>query len=272
MLLRCPSTRPHWREIWTFGLTLNLILWFTSVQEFALTMPADRNFEGRLSLVTAPQAAAQALREAIISGELKRGDRVLEQKWSSRLGIGQPTLREAMRELEHQGLLRKVQQRGTYVTELSTDDYRRILEVRIPLESVAIGHAAKNLTPQTEKELEAIVQAMAGTGSERDARGFHDCDVMFHRKIWEIAGNEYLQTALETITFRLFVFSIAGRWPSAPNSGNERKAAVQQHKAILNGIKTRDARKAREAFVQNTVRYWNRQYGLKLDERDLSIL
>lgn len=232
-------------------------------------MPGDKNEGGRISLLTAPQAAAQALREAIISGELKGGDRVLEQKWSMRLGIGQPTLREAMRELEHQGLLRKVQQRGTYVTELSKDDYRRILEVRIPLEAVAIGHAARNLTQESEKELESIVKAMAGNGSDSEARSFHDCDVMFHRKIWEIAGNEYLQTALDTITFRLFVFSIAGRWPSAPNSAIERKAAVLQHRAILNGIKTRDPRKAREAFVQNTVRYWNRQYGLKLDEQDL---
>jgi DNA-binding GntR family transcriptional regulator len=234
-------------------------------------MSAEKNLERRLSLVTAPQAAAQALREAIISGELKGGDRILEQKWSSRLGIGQPTLREALRELEYQGLLRKVQQRGTYVTELSVDDYRRILEVRIPLEAVAIGYAAENLTSKTEKELEAIVKAMALTGSEVDVRNFHDCDVLFHRKIWEIAGNEYLKAALETITFRLFVFSVVGRWPTAPNSANERKAAVQQHKAILNGIKTRDPQQAREAFVQNTVRYWNRQYGLQLDERRLYI-
>lgn len=232
-------------------------------------MAADKNPERRLALLTAPQAAAQALREAIISGELKGGDRVLEQKWSLRLGIGQPTLREALRELEHQGLLRKVQQRGTYVTELSADDYRRILEVRIPLEAVAVGRAAKNLTPKSEKELEAIVKAMAGTGSEIDVRNFHDCDVLFHRKIWELACNEYLETALETITFRLFVFSIVGRWPSTPNSANERKAAVQQHKSILNGIKTRDPEKARRAFVQSTVRYWNRQYGLELDGHDL---
>lgn len=223
-----------------------------------------------MAITTAPQAAAQALREAIISGEIKGGDRVLEQKWSSRLGIGQPTLREAMRELEHQGLLRKVQQRGTYVTELSADDYRRILEVRIPLEAVAIGQATKNLTPEWERELEAVVDKMAA-GSVEDVRGFHDCDVLFHRKIWSMAGNEYLQTALETITFRLFVFSIVDRWPSAPNSGNERKAAVQQHRAILDGIRTRDPDKARKAFVHNTVRYWTKQYGLQIDERDLHI-
>lgn len=233
-------------------------------------MSASRHTDGRLAIPTAPQAAAQALREAIISGELKGGERVLEQKWSTRLGIGQPTLREAMRELEHQGLLRKVPQRGTYVTELSADDYRRILEVRIPLEAIAIGHAAKNLTHEAEQELDAIVKTMAA-GAANDVKGFHDCDVLFHRKIWELAGNEYLQTALETITFRLFVFSIVGRWPTAPNSVNERKAAVLQHKAILNGLRTRDPEKARDAFVHNTVRYWTKQYGMKLDERELHI-
>jgi DNA-binding GntR family transcriptional regulator len=226
---------------------------------------------GPLSLQTAPQAAAQALREAIVSGELKGGDRVLEQKWSSRLGIGQPTLREALRELEHQGLLRKIPQRGTYVAELSPDDYRRILEVRIPLEAVAIGRAATRLTPESEKELTDIVMTMAGTGKDLDVKNFHDCDVLFHRKIWELAGNKYLQDSLETITFRLFVFSIVGRWPEAPNAMRERLSAVQQHLGILEGIRTGNSRMARQAYVKHTVQYWNTQYGLDINEEDMLI-
>ena len=224
-----------------------------------------------MSLQTAPQAAAQALREAIISGELKGGDRVLEQKWSSRLGIGQPTLREALRELEHQGLLRKLPQRGTYVAELSPDDYRRILEVRIPLEAVAIGRAAKNLTPESEAELTNLVMTMAGTGRDIDVKSFHDCDVLFHRKIWEMAGNDYLHDVLEVITFRLFVFSIVGRWPDAPNAMSERIAAAQQHLGILEGIRTGNSQLARQAFVKHTVQYWNMQYGLDLNEDEMLV-
>jgi DNA-binding GntR family transcriptional regulator len=232
---------------------------------------AFRRPAGHLWIQTAPQAAAQALREAIISGELKGGDRILEQKWSSRLGIGQPTLREALRELEHQGLLRKVPQRGTYVAKLSPDDYRRILEVRIPLEAVAIGRAAKRLTPDSEKELTDLVMTMAGTGKDVDVKSFHDCDVLFHRKIWELAGNEYLQDFLEMITFRLFVFSVVGRWPDAPNAMGERIAAVQQHLGILEGIRTGDSHLARQAFVKHTVQYWNMQYGLDLIEEEMLV-
>lgn len=230
--------------------------------------PASR-FVGNLAIQSAPQAAAQALREAIISGELKGGDRILEQKWSVQLGIGQPTLREALRELEQQGLLRKLPQRGTYVAQLSPEDYRRILEVRIPLEAIAIARAAVRLTDEAEHELADLVIGMAGTGKEVDVRSFHDCDVLFHRKIWELADNEYLQETLEKITFRLFVFSVVGRWPDTPNALSERLAAVQQHMAILEGLRSRDAFKARTTFARQTIRYWNTQYGLELNEEEV---
>lgn len=231
--------------------------------------PSPRRHDSTLHLQTAPEAAAQALREAIISGELKGGDRVLEQKWSLRLGIGQPTLREALLELEHQGLLRKLPQRGTYVTQLSPEDYQQILEVRIPLESIAIGRAAVRLTPEIEKELGKLVKTMSGPDNKGDVKHFHDCDVLFHRTIWELAGNPYLGEMLERITFRLFVFSIVGRWDSTPNAASERTAAVKQHQNIMNGLTTRDAQKARQMFVKSTVKYWNQQYGLKLKADEL---
>src|ERR1700721_86484 len=164
---------------------------------------------GHIRLQTAPQAAAQAIREAIISGELHGGDRIIEQKWAGRLGIGQPTLREALNELSHQGLLRKLPQRGTYVAQLSPEDYRLIQEVRIPLEAIAIGKAAENFTPEADKELSSLVEAMAGAGvSKSEVKQFHESDVAFHRTIWRLAKNDFLRDTLESLTFRLFVFSV----------------------------------------------------------------
>ncbi len=229
----------------------------------------------RIVIQTAPQAAAQALRESIISGELRGGDRIIEQKWAERLGIGQPTLREALHELEHQGLLRKTPQRGTYVAQLSPEDFRQIQEVRIPLEAIAVGKAAENFTPAADREFTTIVEAMAGAGvSEIDVKTFHESDVSFHRKIWELAGNQYLRTTLETIAFRLFVFSIVDRWPGNPKAMSERLAAVQEHLGILEGLRSGDKNTARKAFIKQTVQYWNAQYGLGIneDEMDLSLL
>lgn len=125
---------------------------------------------GQPNIPTAPQAAAQAIRESIISGELAGGERMIEQKWAARLGIGQPTLREALNELTHQGLLRKVPARGTYVTQLSPEDYRLIQEVRIPLEAIAIGKAAENLTSAADAELGTLVTGHDGYGDGGNGR------------------------------------------------------------------------------------------------------
>jgi DNA-binding GntR family transcriptional regulator len=229
-------------------------------------------FASQLKIQTAPEAAAQAIREAIIAGELKGGDRIIEQKWAARLGIGQPTIREALNELVHQGLLRKLPQRGTYVAQLSPDDYRLIQEVRIPLEAIAVGKAAENLTSEADQELSALVSSMAGTSmTSVEVKNFHDCDVAFHRKIWDLAGNEYLRDTLEAISFRLFVFSVVGRWPENPKAFSERIAAVQQHLAILEGIRSRNLQTARQVFIKQTVQYWNAQYGLQLRESELTL-
>lgn len=231
-----------------------------------------RTVGGQLSIQSAPQAAAQAIRESIISGELRGGDRLIEQKWAARLGIGQPTLREALHELEHQGLLRRVPQRGTYVAKLSPEDFRLIQEVRIPLEAIAVGKAAENFTPEADRELTALVQVMAGTGiSKSEVQQFHESDVAFHRKIWELANNDYLRDTLETITFRLFVFSVVDRWPGNPKAMGERMAAAQEHLGILEGLRSRNKHVARKAFIKQSVQYWNAQYGLELSVQDLSL-
>jgi DNA-binding GntR family transcriptional regulator len=224
----------------------------------------------QLKIQSAPEAAAQAIRESIISGELHGGDRIIEQRWAARLGIGQPTLREALSELIHQGLLHKLPQRGTYVTQLSPDDYKKIQEVRIPLEAIAIGKAAENFTSEADRELSAVVHSMTGTSmAAMEVKNFHDCDVSFHRRIWELAGNQYLRDALEAISFKLFVFSVVDRWPGNPKAFGERIAAVQQHLAILEGLRSRDRQIARKIFIKQTIDYWNAQYGLGLSEEEL---
>jgi DNA-binding GntR family transcriptional regulator len=101
-----------------------------------------------------PETVAGKLREAILSDRLRPGKRLVEQKLAAQFGIGQPTLREALRELEAQGFVRKSQKRGTYVTELSAEEYRQTHDVRMTLESLAIERAAPNVTAEALREME----------------------------------------------------------------------------------------------------------------------
>jgi DNA-binding GntR family transcriptional regulator len=222
---------------------------------------AHKSLVGRVHVHSASQAAAQLLRKAIISGTLKPGDRLVELKLAVEMGVGQPTLREALKELEYEGFVRKTPQRGTYVTKLEVEDYRKILMVRVVLEELAFRLAAKNLTPAGELELVRLVEEMGEATAESDLSELHERHVAFHRKIWNLSGNEYLTRALECIAFPLFAFALL-----IPGPGPlQREAAVDRHKAILEGICSRDPAEASRAFMAHTVRYWNEIYHLELN-------
>src|SRR5437773_9826223 len=115
-----------------------------------------------------PEAVAQKLRDAILVGQLKPGDRLVEQKLAGSLGIGQPTLREALKELEFQGFVRKSPKKGTYVTKVTLDDFRKIQQVRMALEVVAIEKAAVNMTATALAEVARLVAVMRRAGRKFD--------------------------------------------------------------------------------------------------------
>jgi DNA-binding GntR family transcriptional regulator len=221
----------------------------------------------QVTVRSAPQAAAQMLRSAIIGGRLKPGERLLEQKLATRMGIGQPTLREALKQLEYEGFVRKVPQRGSYVTKLGKEDYRKVLEVRIVLEGLAIELATRNLNPKAESEIVTSVEEMGRATAESDLAKFHKADVAFHRKIWELADNQYLTKALESIVFPVFAFALLELGPEVTK---QRQAAVRQHEEILAGLRSRDPVKARQTFITHTVRYWKELYHFDLKQGELA--
>lgn len=216
---------------------------------------------------SAAEAAAQMLRKAIISGALKPGARLVELKLATTMGIGQPTLREALRELEYEGFVRKIPQRGTYVIKLEKDDYHKILVVRLTLEGLAVELAARNINPDAESEIATLVEDMDRATANSDLAQFHEKDVAFHRKIWDLAGNEYLTKALASISFPMFAFALVDH--ITPKLVRQRKAAVRQHEGIFAGLRSRDPVEARRAFITHTVNYWNELHHFDLKQGEL---
>ena len=212
----------------------------------------------RIKVPTATETACSAIQEAIILGNLKPGERLVEKKLAASLGVGQPTIRESLRELEHQGLVFKMARGGTYVAKYRDEDYRQMLEVRVTLEGSAVAEAARHLTPEAEHELGALIEASADAAERDDVAAFHQTNVAFHRRIWMLSGNRYLANALETVAFRLMVFSVVDK---GRGSRDDLRYWVQDHRTILGGIATRDGEKAREVFVTQTVKMWEQDLG-----------
>ena len=215
-----------------------------------------------LAVRSTVQVAVEWLRQAIMNGEFKPGERLVEHRLAGQLGIGQPTLREAFKELELQGFLRKEPKRGTFVTKLSRREFRQILGVRMALETPVVERAATRLTPKQLAALAETVEGMRRNAQEFDLAEFHRHDVAFHETLWEAADNEFLRTALERTAFGLFAFVLLQREPDA---ADEFLSAVEQHEAILEGLRSGDPARAREAFVRSTLEFWNRNHRLEIE-------
>ena len=209
-----------------------------------------------------PETVAGKLREAILSDRLRPGQRLVEQKLAAHFGIGQPTLREALRELEAQGFVRRSEKRGTYVTNLSAEEYRQTHDVRMTLESLAMERAAPNITEEAVRDLEQSLNRLATAARQPDLTLYHKSDMDFHKVIWKLTGNDCLFLTLERITFGLFAFALLGR----PSFGvrPDLLAAIEQHRTILEGLCTRDPEVARETFVRVTLQFWKEQHCVEI--------
>lgn len=183
-----------------------------------------------------------AIREAIFAGELRPGDRIIETFWARELGVSQGPVREAIRDLEAQGLVETVPFKGSRVRTLTEQDIRDNYSVRICLESKSIRDALERLSgPELEElsgRLEEILREMDGCAGRGDLRAFTECDAAFHRAVIVATGNQVLLRLWEQCNMRNW-FSV-----SALTDAKSLKRLQQGHQRLLEEIRARDVRAA----------------------------
>ncbi len=188
------------------------------------------------------------IKDAILGGRLEPGDRLVEMKMASDLGVATTSIREALFELESQGFVTRNTNKGTFVTKLSSTDISQIIRVRHELEGLAAQLAEELAGPADLLALDIIVTEMEAAANDSDLRRFYRSDLAFHRKIWSLSGNRHLTKALDTTVVPLFAFFIMKN-PS--DSVSELLKSVGWHRKIFEAIANRDnARKCMEEALQ----------------------
>src|SRR3981081_4790077 len=114
--------------------------------------------------------AAETIREMVLSGELRPGERLVEELLAEELGIARPPLREALRVLEQEGLVLSLPRRGVIVTPLSAQDVYEIFTLRTTYERMAIELGVPCKDPELLARCHRAVNAMVQAGKPR-ARG-----------------------------------------------------------------------------------------------------
>jgi DNA-binding GntR family transcriptional regulator len=153
----------------------------------------------------------------ILSGKYRPGDRLNESQIARELNISRIPVREALSQLQEQGLVQNRERRGMFVTNIGPEEVLQISSLRIILETEALRLAQKRMTPQMMAGLEKIVDMMdSWDGTLLDAAAL---DLEFHRALWRAAGNPYLERALNAVMVPLFAHKTlehvtrdVGRW------------------------------------------------------------
>ena len=149
----------------------------------------------------------QALRTNILSGQLVPGDRLVETQLAQQLQVSRTPIREAMRQLQREGLIAGDTNEGLRVTSISAEDAIHLYDCRIGLEQISVAGACERITPAQLQTLEnSILQAEAlmqrsnsGLASDLINTQLLDLDYQFHQTIAESAGNKWLVELLNQV-------------------------------------------------------------------------
>ena len=132
------------------------------------------------------------LRRAILKGDLKPGERLMEIALAEKLGVSRTPIREAIRKLELEGLVVMAPRKGAKVASITERDLNDVLEVRKGMEELAIRLACERITPEELEELDKVEQRFLSLTENGDLTELAEMDVAFHDIIYKATNNKRL--------------------------------------------------------------------------------
>lgn len=182
----------------------------------------------------------KTLRQAILKGELKPGERLMEIALAEKLGVSRTPVREAIRKLELEGLVVMVPRKGAHVANITEKDLNDVLEVRIGLENMAIDKACCLMKEEQFQELKAAEEHFSGILENGDLTQLAEADVAFHEIIYRASNNKRLLQLLGNLREVIYRYRIEYLKDEAT-----REKLAEEHAEIYEAICARDASKAK---------------------------
>ncbi|HAE43997.1 MAG TPA: GntR family transcriptional regulator [Lachnospiraceae bacterium] len=177
------------------------------------------------------------LRKSILKGELQPGERLMEIQLANKLGVSRTPIREAIRMLEHEGLVVMKPRRGAQVAKITVQELDDVLEVRKSLEMLAIHKACERMT---EEDMQAMKDAALRfekvvCQEKDDLTALAEADVAFHDTIYCGTRNRRLIQILGNLREQMYRFRI-----EYLKDEDIRKSLIDEHQEIMNAVERRD--------------------------------
>ena len=197
------------------------------------------------------------LRDMIIEGHLPPGARVNESQLGAALGVSRTPLREAVKFLASEGLIKLVPGRGAVVSQLTRQDIRDMLDVLSALESLAARLACRDATDAQIGGLRRLHNEMMEYYGAGNRLEYYKCNQAFHSGVVRLSGNAILAAHHEAIQARLKRIRFIGN-----SSPDKWAAAVAEHEEMIAALEVRDAGRLATILTLHMERTWERLQGI----------
>lgn len=208
---------------------------------------------------TAPEQVADLLRELIMEGTLKPGERIVEFKIARQLGVGQPTVREALKTLIEEGLVVREHNKGCSVLKLSPKEIDQIMRLRAQLEMLAVELCIETWADWKREVLLKALARMKDAAQGQKAANYYRRDLEFHQTIWRLAENPFLEKALWQVTLSYISFFVV---QVVSHGVFDLKSGPEEHEHMARAILSGNKRQAREVTRQALERF--RRWGMEV--------
>ncbi|MBD5523218.1 MAG: GntR family transcriptional regulator [Lachnospiraceae bacterium] len=201
------------------------------------------------------------LRKAILTGELKPGERLLEIHLANRLGVSRTPIREAIRKLELEGLVIMIPRRGAEVAQITEKSLKEVLEVRRALDALCAELACDRITAEEEERLKQACDEFERATETKDATTIAAADVALHDIIVQATGNSRLIQLINNLSEQMYRYRF-----EYIKDENRHDNLIDEHRMIYESIIRRDKEKAAAAaklHIDNQERFVIRQIHLE---------
>lgn len=199
---------------------------------------------------TLRQKSVELLSKAILSSKIKPGERLNESELARKLHVSRAPIREALQQLQEQGLIVNVPRRGMFVVSLDEESIQKINSLRVILEAEALRLARSHAMPKEKERLAHVIEKMEHM-TNVPTNEMVRVDMEFHRTIWSCTRNEYLEKTLTSLTAPLFAHSMLMLFRE-----EKQRMVLDSHRPLLAYVLGKGDQPAEKVMLEHLMLRW----------------
>jgi len=182
------------------------------------------------------------LRQAILTGELKPGERLMEIHLANKLGVSRTPIREAIRKLELEGLVTMIPRRGAEVAQITEKSMNDVLEIRSALDALCVELACERITQEDTGRLKQACEAFEAAVRTKDIKKIARADVELHDIIAQATGNQRLIQLINNLSEQMYRYRF-----EYIKDISQHQRLIDEHRMIYESIEKKDKETASQA-------------------------